>query len=135
MPDEPQPTQTDLVGAAGAPRSPSPSVEEGRFPAGTTLALVGGGAAAWLLKPSLAPRPGPLGRFVITTGAPGVAIAINNRNIAITLDGTAPVTRSRFLLMAPGSEAPRGADTRRHVNRLGEHPCVRTPVRVFSRPR
>jgi serine/threonine-protein kinase len=38
MPDEPQPTRTNFADAAGAPGSPFPSIEEGRFPAGTTLA-------------------------------------------------------------------------------------------------
>jgi len=38
MPDEPQPTQTNFARAGGSPGSPFPSLEEGRFPAGTTLA-------------------------------------------------------------------------------------------------
>jgi serine/threonine-protein kinase len=38
MQDESQPSRTTHGGAAGAPASPIPSVEEGRFPAGTTLA-------------------------------------------------------------------------------------------------
>jgi serine/threonine-protein kinase len=38
MPDESQPARTTHGGAAGAPPSPIPSIEEGRFPAGATLA-------------------------------------------------------------------------------------------------
>ena len=46
------------------------------WPVAVGLALVaGGGAAAWLLKPSLAPRPAPRGRFAIATGSPGLVIA------------------------------------------------------------
>ncbi len=38
MPDQSQPTRTNFGGDAGAPGSSFPSIEEGRFPAGTTLA-------------------------------------------------------------------------------------------------
>ncbi len=38
MPDESRPTRTSAVGDAGTPGSSFPSIDEGRFPAGTTLA-------------------------------------------------------------------------------------------------
>ena len=89
-----------LQGAFDAPASASPatpaspsdpvktSARTWIWALAVVLALVGGGAAAWLLKPSPAPLPGPLGRFVVTAGSSGVAVALNNRDIAITPDGS-----------------------------------------------
>jgi hypothetical protein len=57
-----------------------------------------------MLKPSLAPQPRPPGRLAITTGSPDVAIATNNRDIAITPDGT------RFLMIDDSGGGPDAAN-------------------------
>ena len=54
---------------------------------GVVLALVVGGVAAWMVKPSPVAPSQPVSRFALASGASPLAIANNNRDLALTPDG------------------------------------------------